>query len=223
MSPVQSCVSSNISSNNEWSQEVRFIVTEPNACHEPNDGRRCCYSCYLPLSAWFQKQEVCSYAQRVCTCVFTTPGLCAAGGYGALHGSGGAGGPTESGEHRVLQTDRHLLHGPCALGDDVEVWSCWRSVHVQYTHHKHTCSVITCFGQWEVWHHVTHMPALPHRKKKQKCQPLRWLNSDNTCREFWPISTSLAGEVVMSSCLSSSVLTCGAVEACEVMCHGCNV
>lgn len=44
-----------------------------------------------------------------------------AGGHGALHGSGGAGGPAQSGEHRILQTDRHLLHGPGAVGDDVEV------------------------------------------------------------------------------------------------------
>lgn len=49
--------------------------------------------------------------------------LCAAGGNGPLHGPWGAGGPTEPGEHGVLQADWHLLHGPGALGNDVAVWS----------------------------------------------------------------------------------------------------
>lgn len=60
----------------------------------------------------------------VCECVPALSAscyLCAAGGYSTLHGSRGAGGPTESGEHRVVQAGRHLLHGTCALGDDVKV------------------------------------------------------------------------------------------------------
>lgn len=49
------------------------------------------------------------------------PLLCSPGWHGTLHGPRGSGGPAESGEHRVLQTDRHLLHGPGAVGDDVQM------------------------------------------------------------------------------------------------------
>lgn len=69
------------------------------------------------------------FHHRSCTSVFTLCNVpCAAGGNGTLHGPWGPGGPTEPGEHGVLQADWHLLHGPGALGNYVAVWSYWRFV-----------------------------------------------------------------------------------------------